>query len=544
MEMDHQAIVCFAHWPGLYHEAYADLKRIASHSPVLGRFVTLDELFEADRDDSAPFDEMASHSPDEYRSTALTKAVAEGQQRICSPSAERDDPTGPIRTLGELLTGQKTMDEDTDRLGALQRFASALPRSETTPSDGLLVVNPRSFAREMLLDTPDLKHPPKVGGAIQAAYEQDGRRQVLVEVPPLGYVSVRGKASAKWNAPSGKPLAEENLLRNAHLEVTLDPVTGAIRSVHDRNVRGNRLSQQLALRMPGKPSEPGEIWHDSSQTATYSVMSADSIEIKSAGPLVGELLCRGKLLDKQGKELARYAQTLRLARTSHVLELEIELEPLIEFGENPWESYLASRIAWNSEAVDLFRSVALGRHPTGLRRIEAPDYIDISEPRRRTTLLSGGLAYHRRVGDHMLDTLLLVRGETARAFRLGIGFELSHPHIAALEFNSEPVVYQETAAAPTPESSWLLHINTKSVIATNLESIANSDGSVRGVRFRLLETAGRPAKVALSCFRSLKEANALDFLGGQLAPLKVEADKVFIKMTSHQWSELELLWAD
>jgi len=53
--------------------------------------------------------------------------------------------------------------------------------------------------------------------------------------------------------------------------------------------------------------------------------------------------------------------------------------------------------------------------------------VEIVSGESRTAVLTGGLPYHRVVGDRMLDSLLVVRGERQRKFLLGIGVDLAHP---------------------------------------------------------------------------------------------------------------------
>src|SRR4029079_6407315 len=45
MDHDFVSMVSFAHWPGLVSEYYGDLRRVSKYSPVLGKFITLDEFF-------------------------------------------------------------------------------------------------------------------------------------------------------------------------------------------------------------------------------------------------------------------------------------------------------------------------------------------------------------------------------------------------------------------------------------------------------------------------------------------------------------------
>ena len=154
-----------------------------------------------------------------------------------------------------------------------------------------------------------------------------------------------GKAgSAGASRKSRRRLAEENLLRNEFCEIRFDPATGAIRSISDYHSRDPRLAQQIALRLPhgGDPDAD----------ANYSIMAADEIAVTSAGPVLGEIVCRGRLMDREGRRVAGFRQTTRVWRGSRVIELLIELDIERQPGSNPWDSYYAARFAWKDETSD------------------------------------------------------------------------------------------------------------------------------------------------------------------------------------------------
>ena len=151
-------------------------------------------------------------------------------------------------------------------------------------------------------------------------------------------------------------------------------------------------------------------------------MAADAITASMRGPMVGTVVSRGRLVDRHGERLAQL-QTMIARRGSPVLELEIELEIERLPEGNPWNSYYGARLAWTDETSDVFQGVGLCRQPSEGNYLEAPHYLDVRSPRTRLTILPGGLPYHRRYGLRKLDTLLVVAGETARKFRLGIGVE-------------------------------------------------------------------------------------------------------------------------
>ena len=122
---------------------------------------------------------------------------------------------------------------------------------------------------------------------------------------------------------------------------------------------------------------------------------------------------------------------------------------------------------------------------TELRRIESPQFLDIRRAGQRTTLLCGGLPYHRRLGERKLDTLLVVRGETARSFRLGLGIDLPHSAAAAIGFISPPLVLAGQPQPPIP-TGWLFHLDCRNVLATHWEPLDDGgdvavagDGGVR-----------------------------------------------------------------
>src|SRR5690606_10728427 len=128
----------------------------------------------------------------------------------------------------------------------------------------------------------------------------------------------------------------------------------------------------------------GESWSDPDPQAVYSVMANDSIEVTCSTPALGELTSRGRLLDREGRLLARLIQKYQLWRGSRFLQVEVELDPLEEPRADPWNSYYCLRFAWASEASELSRNVHLMSHPTRSKRLEAPLFLEIAEGESRT----------------------------------------------------------------------------------------------------------------------------------------------------------------
>ena len=580
MDLDHVATVVLAHWPGQSSTWYRDLKRIAAYSPVLGRFATITGYFEQ----TGMAGQQKQYQADEYRAPYLKQAVVGGQadpisrwvryfaRRASVEALQALDALATIAACGSAVAGHsgnlpatdELLDEIDDLLvaaaddgngldgrirqsldEAAARFCRSLAGDGRPAEKGCFLANPWSFPRRLCLEMPELDKLPDIGGVVRAAGESAGRKTLVVDLPAMGFAWVapgtgaspegqaaqtRGRRWKKRPKPE-PPLAEENVLRNEFFQVTLDPQTGAIRSISDYSSRTARLAQQIALRLPqaGKAQEGDD--------REYSIMKADQLAVTSSGPVLGEIVCRGQLVDREPRRLAGFRQTTRVWRGSRVIELQIELDVGQLPGPSPWHSYYAARFAWGDATANLYRSVSLANLPTDAVQVEAPHFIDIRSDKVRTTLLCGGLPYHRRFGLRKLDTLLVVRGETARRFRLGIGIDLPHPVPAAIGF-LPPQIVRFGLAPPPVASGWLFHVDARNVLATHWEPLF-SDGRVEGFRVRLLETDGRRVRAELRCFQPVKSAQKI--LCGEVPPdeLPVKNDQVTINLGPHEWAEVE-----
>ena len=69
--------------------------------------------------------------------------------------------------------------------------------------------------------------------------------------------------------------------------------------------------------------------------AAYSIMAADEVVVASAGPLLGEVVVRGRLISRGGQRQAGFQQTMRIWRGSRVIELLLELDPVAATGLIP-----------------------------------------------------------------------------------------------------------------------------------------------------------------------------------------------------------------
>jgi alpha-mannosidase len=565
MDRDHVASVCMAHWPGKSSIWFDDLRRIARYCPALGQFMTIEAYFEKTDVPSL----LDRHDIDQYRAPYLKQQVIRRQPDPLSSITRywqrraAEQARSSLRTLAALVRGGKTptnesfrerIDACVEDVEARQREANALdqdltsalnaaatdlaqviPTAKTSSEQGTLVFNPASYVRRIGVKLPELPGLPPIGRPIYAAADGGNVKHVVVDVPPMGFVWVAPAKEAQKPAKKEILLAEGNLLRNEYFEVLINTTTGALQSIHEYNARNNRLSQQVALRMVDGDG-------DADDGAVYSVMAADKVEVTASSTAMGEITSTGRLLDRRGKLVGKFVQKFQVWRGSRVLRMELDLETLAELKSDPWNSYYCVRWAWSDEAAELARGVNDTRFVTDAKRFEAPHYVEITDTRNRTTILTGGLPYHRRSEYRLLDTLLVVRGETNRKFTFGVGVELAQPMQDALGLLTPPVMLDRKSPPPTPAtSSWLFHLDAKNVVATHWEPLER-DGQVRGFRTRVVEIAGRPTQVALSAFRPVAKARLLNFRGETIGEARVDAGKIMLDIAASEWIYVEAEW--
>jgi len=607
MDRDHVATIVLAHWPGQTNPWYQDLRRAATQGLALGRFVTLDEYFEkTDTRGSA-----LQFAADQYGWPHLQRVVAGGEASPIAgwidhtrrdavdlktrtlrawtqlASGRTDDTVGSADTdwtaaLASCLTGCRT-DRHTVAPAAQSspttqwdaaKHAPNLPQDRasstgqdigqtratgaspmTGTSGDVLVINTLGQERIVLVDSTGERLLPEGTPAAtrEPTYQPTPR---LVRVPAAGFARAHLAAeTAKRDRPV--PLAEDNVLRNDFMTVTVNRTTGAIQALHDYRHRGNLLSAQLAYRFPAGRSG-GRDASESRRTAgsggilenggdaPYSVMAADDVAITQSTDQLAEITSRGRLLDRQGRRLASYIQRLQLVRHCPVLGVRVELDVAEPPSENPWQSYYAWRVAWADDFAELRRSEMLTSQPVMTERFLAPHFIEI-RAQQRLAILSGGLPFHVHSGPRTLDTLLIAGQEQRRSFHLGIGVGLDQPYYAAIEL-LVPAEVAPTAGAmaaddvpPRNDRGWLFHVGSKHVVATCWEALVG-DGAVVGFRTRLLETEGRPASVRLAAFRDVKRVRRTNFCGRTLEELRVDDGRVHVNLHSYEWTQIEAEW--
>jgi alpha-mannosidase len=586
MQQDQTASVIWARWPDVHSPFWRDFERIHSYAPVLGRFVTFRHFFEQTDDPGrqSRYEETEYLSPFLIQSVAAQEADPIGrfvrhfqrrqrfdagafldglasalrEQPVGSPSGreleERIESSGPDSPSSEGPPINLNDAEIESFVAASARRLAEIVMHGSASEPGYLVFNPLSFDRTVSVELPKLETPPAVQAPVRGAQLDAKHRHVIVDVPSCGYAWIPSRGPKPERSKS-TAMAEGDMIRNEFIEVHLNEATGGIARIKQYGRKPNRLSQQLALRFPRErtprpaPDSPGR------EPTYYSDMRCTSIRVTSNGPALGEIESSGTLVDPEdGSTVAEFGQTVRVWRGRPMVELEIEIRPTRMPDGDPWSNYYASRFAWNDSAATLTRSVLGGAHGVQWERFESPHFFEIATETQRTTLLFNGLPFHRKTGPRMLDSLLIVGGETARRFRFDIAIDRDYPMQSALDALVPPVVLETpNGPPPTGRTGWLFHLNAKNVQIVQIlplqepepgddeaSEVSGDKNGGYGFRLRLCETEGRQRPAQLRCFRTPTFACQRDFRGRRIATLRIVDDAVCLEPAAYEIVELEL----
>jgi alpha-mannosidase len=570
MKDDHVATIALVHWPETVAPWYLDLRRVAGYSPVLARFVTLNDYFhltdrpfenfrpESDayvtpylaqaiaRNDPAPISRRATHARLRARFEALTatRALARSllpDERLPGPGDLSPSSLEEAIETGRFEEAHGTLDrQEPIWAGALSRAIVGTDTGAGRP--GYLVLNPLGLPRRAAVLLPDAAPDLRPEGPLRAAQFTDEGVWAVVDLPAFGYAWVPRESGATA-APASRDLlsARDRVLRNESMEVEIDPTTGGIRGLRAPREETARLGQQLVV--------TGHLGPDGQAVA--GAMRSRSFEVEYAGPALVQAVSRGVLVDPRDiheRPLAAYRQRYRLWSGRPILELEIELSDLDPGwqdrldGADPWTDSLSCRWAWPDPNSMVRRTSLLAPELTEADRPETPDTLDISTRRQRTAILFGGLAHHRKHGARMLDTLLIAGRETGPRFTLGVVLDLEHPFQGALDLVTPTWVVPTNAGPPASgPSGWLVQVDHKAIAITRLEyADPSGDGRGRGLVLHLTETAGRPARCRVRLFRTPVWARQIDFNDEPIVDLSVDGDAVHVDLTPHEIARVDI----
>ncbi len=582
MDHDQVAGIVFARWPEVKSPWLEDFRRMANYAPVLGRFVTFEHFFQAGETPGR----LATYDSKEYLSPYLIQAVARREADAITGLADHQTRRQEFDALDWCRATERALRnaplESEAAANAERIIEAAAPPALTAESvaqadeqlsicrrewpqaladlvlsgggdqPGFLILNTVSFPRVVAVPLPELPSLPKISGPIKGSQTDPATRQttVLVDLPGSGFVWIAADEQGALSGPPKLPLAEEGLLRNDYFEVLINAETGGIAQIRLHGRRGNRLSQLLSYRFPREKTvrigpEPDDV-----EKTNYAQARLKSQRVVSSGPMIGEIETIGEIIDlSESRTLANFRQRIWVHRLRSAVEIEMELMDVQPPEGDPWNNAFVSRFAWNDSLAAITRAVWHGAQPVGGERYESPDYIEIAEEQDRATIIPHGLAFHRKTGPRMLDTLLVVEGETRRTFLFTVAIDQTYPLQATREATVSTLVVPTSQGPPRMgRAGWFYHLDAKHVQILQVlglkswpiaESAVETHGST-GFCLRMMETEGRVGQVRLQTFRTPKSARKRDFTGATLTSLPIVEDSVVIDLSAGEIAEIEL----
>ena len=197
------------------------------------------------------------------------------------------------------------------------------------------------------------------------------------------------------------------------------------------------------------------------------------------------------------------------------MEVRGELVPVIPLTGDPWVNYLGLRTAVASESA-ICRSLVRDKlHRVRSRRVVAPLGVVIDEAERQTLVCGYGSAFHRRVGERFLDTLISVQGESKQTFHVDYGIDISSPVAACRSRLFPPSVMSVRSQSTGPEIGWVAHVAPREIMLSSIQVHATEEGKLAAV-VRVVQTKSQTAKVKL---RFCRDVAAVVLVNDSVEPL-------------------------
>ncbi|TWU21040.1 hypothetical protein Pla52o_40720 [Novipirellula galeiformis] len=517
------------HWPGYQSDSYRDVRRVASWSLVLGRFWNLADYF---RTGEQPYHHDSSSAAASGAEMALVSQVADGQSDSLSRIVKQTQQSiakqneANLKAMIALASGSATnVDSHAASPAGDPAVVHAIGLKASQSRSNVCLINSTPCP---LRYTVTMDGNPAKEEHIYATHGCGNQSIVTVDVPAFGFSVARNESSKLANGRSlgrrirealrtgVKPCADEGVLQNAFFEVVIDPQSGGIKGAYSGTSRGNRFSMRLvAVAGTGKKSSVNE-----------SSMTCDQMTTMVAKGERGVIRTSGHLSDPQGAKVGAYEIDYQIERGSRMLHVSGKLDVLTKLVGNPWQHYFAARSAVASEAVSYRVIMRDKMHRTSSRRIVAPLGILMDESERHTLVASAGLAYHRRVEDRFLDTLLQVQGETQHEFSLHYGFDVPSPLLAARSVLSVPTELSVQRVESAASRGWLIHAAPNTILVADVQCVQDSQGRLLGI-VRLVQTRSQPCNATVRFCRGVSQAVKLR------ERVAVDADALHKQLAAH-----------
>ena len=558
MDHDFVATQLFAGWPGTESCWYNDFVATMEYGTMLGEFVTLEHYFEtvAETGSAQRVTELIPGDALSLLEAGPTGIVSHLQR---TKKSAIQNATRRIKAMRRIVAPGSTIAEQTisvkksssKEITMLHNAQAALKGVIAPVSAELVHGNKKANASEKeqsghLVINPvalecSVPYISKITSSDSAAPVLLPPNRLAKNVPVFGFAW--HPASKQQKSPA--PLAEGTRLQNEEITVEVDPVTGAVTRIGGYNLRGACVAQQLALRSGEQQNATA------TSEAVYSIMAADSVDIRCSNDAVGELVSKGRLLNRQGEAHATFEQTLRLARASRHVEMEIAVTPLQALDAFDSNNYFAIRFACPSKAT-----IGVNQHGVftschdALTKnngwIVAQDWLQFTMHNGSCSLFPHGLPLHRCVSERMFETLLPVEGTKLHRFRFAIGVNIPDETLSPL---AEAITWQEFLPAlpsrppASHHSGWLMHLDSSNVTIIDLTPSSRCD---RSLRIMLQESFGQKTEATLRFCREIVKVARLNTENSSVRldqpthSIRTEGNKFSVDIGPHEFVAIEV----
>jgi alpha-mannosidase len=533
LQNDRSATMVLAHWIHAPSAWYQYLLRVQAAADLFGKFETfsdyflhaslpdgptrtrVDEYYAGEPSKGPPRDWIAHHrARSEFDAARSLSALAQVLTRSVESDGQADET--------EMEIG-RTQLEPAARIGseAARRIADVVLR-DAPATPGFLVLNPCSFARRVPLELQGAPRRMRIEKPLRAFEWGETASRAIVDAPGWGFAWIPRCESDPGPSQPLAPVAKGRRLRNTLIELEVDKRTGGIRGAWSLRDGYSRLGQQIVH-------------------SAGAQMVCRTIETASVGALYGEIRSNGEIRDPLGRRiLARFSQILSLWRGKQQAKLEVQLTPGPDCLADSDDDYFACRWGWPDEKSTLVACSGLSPGAHHGARVQAADFFEIREAGFSATVLSPGLADHRRIDYRLLDSILPTTPHATTHVHFTIA--LNHPNPRRLLQDATwpcAVLAVDRGPPRVGPVGWFAQLDSEDVFATSLAPIV---GEKPGVRARLMETGGAGGRAKLRFARNADSARLTNFKGDRLYDLHEEDDAIPVDFSAHEVQQVEVFF--
>lgn len=508
------ATALLVHWPGQVCASMHDLRRAASWGLALGKFWNVGDYF---RNGEKPYHHgsLSVASPDavaKLRDLSETEGDAIGEIAAAYRTALRERQDAIARGIAGLA--HAGVNDQTPCGEIIAAAVGAIPCDADASPRAALLFNP--LASPTRHTTAIAGGFPEAARWVYAATKHGTQTDVTADLPAGGFAVVRAHRATpptpskdlfrRWGRKligGGDSIAGKEHLQNEFLEFALHPESGGILGLFGGQSRGNRMSMRLVVVGDEQP--------------LALEMICDKMRVTRGDPVRGCIQSSGRLVDGDQNTLAKFQLTYRLdrgTRTVHVTgDLDWPAGGKLDI-QRPWSRYAALRVATPNTSPSYRWHLRDAWHRLAARRVVAPGGYMIEEPDGRTLVVAtGGHAYHRRVGDRFVDTLLTVGKQAKSHFEFALVLDPPHPASAIVSALVPPIEVPVEPHASLPETGYLAHVHGRDAVL--LDFRVKRNGDAMDAEFTLLQTRSRGVHASVRFCHTLESAEAISTLDCQ-----------------------------